>query len=358
MKSLCGDNSSFAQLEVMASSSLSQGTNPGSGEDMRTLSKGYLLIHLMRSEVSTDKTKAKEIINEIYPELHNKYQTNAKELNCHEELILGMIFCRGGEAHRNVPKGLALLAESSAAGNSAAQGLLCGYYLFGSKSIQNIDEGIKLATAAVEMGNPMAQHYLGKLYLMKPYEDVPKAIQLLTLSASQGYREAQYSLAECYDIGYGVPQNTSEAVRLYTLAADKGHGKALFALGRRYLNGDGVPMNESKALEYFQSSADKGVRQAQGTLAYCYLRGFGVPKNGNEAYRYFKLSLAHNSPVDPMALYGMGICYEKGLGTKQDVDLAFSFYNQAAMLGHKEAQQKIATAFNLPPHVGLGPVEE
>ena len=49
-------------------------------------------------------------------------------------------------------------------------------------------------------------------------------------SANQGYVEAMFSLASCYERGYGVEQDSNKAGHWYQKAAKKGHTGAQSAL--------------------------------------------------------------------------------------------------------------------------------
>jgi TPR repeat protein len=52
--------------------------------------------------------------------------------------------------------------------------------------------------------------------------------------------DEQYSLANQYYDGKGLPQNLAEAGKLYRLAADQGHSMAQTRLGEMYEGGYGV----------------------------------------------------------------------------------------------------------------------
>ena len=50
-------------------------------------------------------------------------------------------------------------------------------------------------------------------------------------SAYQGYAEAMYSLASCYERGYGCEKDENKAGKWYYNASLKGHEEATKALG-------------------------------------------------------------------------------------------------------------------------------
>lgn len=62
-------------------------------------------------------------------------------------------------------------------------------------------------------------------------------LALLKRAADQGFSEAQSALAECYEFGWGVQQDSSAAHSWYQKAADQGDSRAQFRLGRAYEQG-------------------------------------------------------------------------------------------------------------------------
>lgn len=68
----------------------------------------------------------------------------------------------------------------------------------------------------VEEGNPDAQFKLGELYRLGDWgveKDEAEAVRLFTLAAEQSHVKAQINLANMYNKGHGVEQNTTLAVK-------------------------------------------------------------------------------------------------------------------------------------------------
>ena len=63
----------------------------------------------------------------------------------------------------------------------------------------------------------------------------------------QGHAGGQCSLTWMYQLGEGVPQNSTEAARLYRLAADQGNAGGQGLLGTMYQNGTEVPQDYTEA---------------------------------------------------------------------------------------------------------------
>ena len=92
-------------------------------------------------------------------------------------------------------------------------------------------------------------------------------MELLKLSAAQGYGAAQVQLGDCYLNGEGVNVDKQKAVEQYTLAANRGNARAQNQLGCSHLDGDGdfVPVDKEKGVEWLKLSAAQGFTAAHPT---------------------------------------------------------------------------------------------
>jgi len=98
--------------------------------------------------------------------------------------------------------------------------------------------------------------------------DPVKAAALLERAADAGSAEAQFELAQLYEIGLGVPQNTARALDLYRASADQGFADALNDMGFFYFQGDlGLPRDAAKGLAYFERAADQRHPEAMFNFA-------------------------------------------------------------------------------------------
>tara|TARA_R110001606_G_scaffold218857_3_gene366684 strand:- start:60 stop:536 length:477 start_codon:yes stop_codon:yes gene_type:complete len=88
--------------------------------------------------------------------------------------------------------------------------------------------------------------------------DYVTALRLWRPLAEQGDTDAQFSLAQMYYKGQGVPQDYNEALKLYRKAAEQGNAEALYTLGLMYDDGQGVPQDYVEAHRWFNLSAAKG----------------------------------------------------------------------------------------------------
>lgn len=193
--------------------------------------------------------------------------------------------------------------------------------------------------------------------------------------ASQGYAEAQYNLAYCYENGINLPQSWLEAFNLYKLAASQGHPKSQHTLGTWYDQGHHVIRNEYEAVKYYRLAAQNGYAPAQCNLAFCYYKGLGVEQNIKETVRLYKLAadkgyaaaqynlgiMYDRGHIEknlhravawyeraaeqryPPALFALGRCYESGQGVNErDERKAVDLYKRAATTGLPDAQYRLS----------------
>jgi TPR repeat protein len=196
--------------------------------------------------------------------------------------------------------------------------------------------------------------------------------------ANQGYAEAQYNLAYCYENGINVPKSWLEAFNLYKLAASQGHPKSQYTLGTWYDRGYHVMRNEYEAVKYYRLAAHNSYQPAQCNLAFCYYRGLGVEQDIKEAVRLYKQAadkgyaaaqynlgiMYERGHIEknlyravvwyerateqryPPALFALGRCYENGQGVaERDEKKAVDLYRKAANLGLSDAQYRLAYCY-------------
>ena len=159
------------------------------------------------------------------------------------------------------------------------------------------DQEAKLA-ALVDEGDTRSM--VGLAYMRLNSQDTrydpDKAAQLLTQAAEAGSAEAQFELAQLYEIGLGVEQDVERAVELYQAAADADFPDAINDLGFLYFQGGlGIARDPDRALRYFERAAN--LRQPQAMFNYAALIDDGLVqgKGSPEAADYLYQSLRTGS---------------------------------------------------------------
>ncbi len=98
--------------------------------------------------------------------------------------------------------------------------------------------------------------------------DPARAAALLQQAADAGSAEAQFELAQLYEMGLGVAQDIPRAVALYRAAADQEFPDALNDLGFLHFQGGmGVQQDQAKAIGYFERAARQRHPEAMYNVA-------------------------------------------------------------------------------------------
>lgn len=174
-----------------------------------------------------------------------------------------------------------------------------------------------------------------------------RAVNQLNSAANAGSVDAMYELGECYQYGLLVTANEASAIAWYQKAALKGHLDAkeqtqkLLAIKRDRENiikwnmgGDAAYQSGEYdvAIAWYSQSVAKGNQYAMVQLAKCYL--YKNPIDSANAYQAF-VNLSNQG--NAQGFYGLGQCYQRGLGVVASDSMACVYYQQALTAGYAEA---------------------
>jgi uncharacterized protein len=152
---------------------------------------------------------------------------------------------------------------------------------------EQAQQGLTLAYAAAQRGDPAAQYLLGKtLFEAKVTAPVqrPQARIWLEKSAQQQHAQASYLLGLIYKNGYGVTPDARAAVHWFEAAVRQGNPDAMFMLGNAYLEGDGVVANQAQGVKLLQQAAELEHPLASQALAYAFRDGtLGLPRDQRQS---------------------------------------------------------------------------
>jgi len=124
-------------------------------------------------------------------------------------------------------------------------------------------------------------------------DNAADAVTALTSAANLGSPIAQFRLAKLYETGeHGVAKNDTEARRWIERSALGGYPPAMNNLGLYYWNGvDGTP-DPVKAVHWIRKAAEAGIVESQYNLGRIYELGQGAPANLVEAYKWYAIAAA------------------------------------------------------------------
>ena len=150
-------------------------------------------------------------------------------------------------------------------------------------------------------------------------KDIPEwlisKINELTLLATQGHINAQYTLARIFYEGVGVKQNLEFAATWAREAAEQGHPEAQYVLAHMFSHGEGVEKNLEQAVYWTKRAAEQGYIKAQYRLAHMFSHGQGVEKNFEQAVFWAK-KVAEQGHAQAQYMLAYMFYNEEGNGEK------------------------------------------
>lgn len=168
----------------------------------------------------------------------------------------------------NYKKTISLITNMAADGNPRAQVMLGRCYENGLGVEQDLAVAAQWFQLAAEQNDAEAQVLLA--YCYEVGAGVPKnpqqVMNLMTRAAENGNAEAQFNLALNYSQGInGAPKNEAEAFRWASLSANQGYAQAERFLGACYEYGFGVNGNQELAEQWYAKAAAQGLSR-QGSI--------------------------------------------------------------------------------------------
>lgn len=267
----------------------------------------------------------------------------------------------------DLKKACSMFQELSVNGNSDANYLYSLFLFTGTVVNEDRAKAIELMSVSAASGNKDAIRTLNEI---KNSEKDTDSLIRLKFKGIQCDTKACAELFDIYDNGMKyVKKDHAEAVRWYTVNADKGEAKAQNIIGFMYLMGKGIPKDCEKAKFWLMSSAELGNADAMFHLADAYYQGInGFKPDLKNALKWYEASAAagHSEAQHDLAvicttmrrpdfkkaatlfakaadqgekdsIYQLGILYAYGQGVPRDSHKATILLTQACELGHSQA---------------------
>jgi formylglycine-generating enzyme required for sulfatase activity len=161
-------------------------------------------------------------------------------------------------------------------------------------------------------------------------------IDTLSEAANAGDPKAQEFLGRCYLLGLsGIVKDEALAFHWFLKVAQQGFALAQIFIGQFYQEGVGVEKNELHGAEWLKKAAEQGVAEGQCRYGACLVRGIGVSTNVENGILWLRKSAEQGYPVSMFilgeTLYKMP---EKKLKTE-----GIEWLKKAASHGDQEAKQ-------------------
>ena len=256
--------------------------------------------------------EANERLGQWY--LHGNNGCIKDEKTAHKHFTIAYQYCKKIEAHKHTPKGIKALTLH-----------MIGYFHeTGYGTRQNCTEAIAYYKRAANTGSSRACLALGDLF-MKGKIDATSKKELFKPDAQAAY--------EWYCAAKQKPDVAAAAL------------KGLYTLGNKVGDGIGFAVDLDLAIKCFaQGNAVKFLTD----LGWCYQARAQKTTNEQDRAEDYKASFkaykraTEVKPDDMIAWHSLGIRYEKGQGTTQDMQQAWACY------------QKAITFKNASAHIALG----
>ncbi|MCR6509673.1 DUF4303 domain-containing protein [Bacteroides sp. KH569_7] len=171
-------------------------------------------------------------------------------------------------------------------------------------------------------------------------------------AARRGDPQAAYNAGHIYEAGEEVDENIDLAYQLYEMAAKCGHPAGQFEVGYYLFEGFGdVEQDYAKAVEWFEKAywnpkcSEVTKAQCAAYLGICYQEGLGTVQDDDVAFDYLHEA---GEGVDHLwdsitvrLLTALGVAYAFGRGTEADIELGYQYFEDAVKLGSEEAKKYI-----------------
>ena len=180
---------------------------------------------------------------------------------------------------------------------------------------------------AFEMGDDVSGYNLA-LLLTKENNSL-EALKYLTDGVSKDYIPSLKLLASLYLKGDGVSKDLSISLSLLQKAQELGDDSVITSMGKvYYLMGE-----YDKAFNCFGIGAAKKDLDAIYHLGLCYAKGLGTQQDLNKSRFYYEMGANLN---DPNCLYNLSVYYRNGISVEQNIELADTLLKQAVDHGFKK----------------------
>lgn len=202
----------------------------------------------------------------------------------------------------------------------------------------NADAEIRTWGARGEiLNNPYALAVYGGWLVDKG--EVNEGLSKLNKAAALGNPESMDALTNLYLGNNGVSPDYDEAFKWACKATEFGSAQAMRNLAMIYANGLGTPRDTEKAVEWGNKAAAKGL-DCTDVLINIYLNS----SDFNQQKKGFEFMYALQNEPNPEIWRILGACYENGIGTEKNEDLAVQWYELASQADDQNAKVRLSSA--------------
>lgn len=233
-------------------------------------------------------------------------------------------------------------------GDMEAAAILGRLYAEGKGTPQNTNAAIEALHLAAASGIADAYKYLGDMYLVgigvEPNGET--ALGYYKGAAEHGMHNAYELMGDMYENGEYLDRNPARAVELYDLAAKGGSQSAKeksdeIKRERLALYNEAVEKRETEPEVAFRSAAISvamGYAPSFSLLAEYFLFGIGTKVDRGRAFYWYSEAVKRG---DEDALFYLGACHSRGVGTPLDYTKAKEILTRSARCGNEDAAREL-----------------
>lgn len=186
---------------------------------------------------------------------------------------------------------------------------------------------------AANAGNAEAQCEIGELYAWgsnayNVRDNHKTALSWFEKAAQQGFTKGQTDIGVMTEHGWGCNANENEAVKIYQKSYNDGDANAAYQLWRCYYNGIGVAQDKKEAFEYLKKGADLSDDYALATMALEYYHGENTDHDRQKSLDLLNRAASMGNPI-AYAILGHIHVGEEGTANSNSKDMAFSYLSRA-----------------------------
>ncbi len=189
-------------------------------------------------------------------------------------------------------------------------------------------------------------------YLRKEKGDAYAGLLRYVEAARKGDPQGAYNAGHIYEAGEEVDENISLACQLFEMAANGGLAQGQFEMGYYHFEGCGdLEQDYAQAVDWFEKAywnpkcSEVTKAQCAAYLGICYQEGLGTVQDDDVAFDYLHEA---GEGVDHLwdsitvrLLTALGVAYAFGRGTEADIELGYQYFEDAVKLGSEEAKKYI-----------------
>lgn len=266
-------------------------------------------------------------------------KSEASEWNAIALGILGFLHMDGIEVEQDICTAEDCLLRAVDVHDPLAALSLGHLFFTHHKPNQALDEasGVYWHQVMIQQGNALAMNSLGFFYSNK--QDNFLARKWFKQGMEAGSVAAKVNFAD--ELFY-TPENErekQEGLELLKSAAEAGDEVAMYNFAGILINQG----NTAQGVLYLNRAAEKGLADSMHSLGLCYLNGIGVPTDDEIAFQWFEKA-ALEGCVKSMKQV-IGLCHEKG--TQKDLETALYWTEKAAYSGDVKSMVVLGEAFRL-----------